>query len=109
MIGYTPEEWTTRPSTWISAIHPDDRERVLAEDRRTDETGESFSIEYRQIARDGRVVWVRDEAVLVSDEQGSPMYWQGGRLDITRQKEAEHKVRAAGAAYPALGGARPPP
>jgi len=102
MIGYTPEEWTTRPSTWISAIHPDDRERVLAEDRRTDETGESFSIEYRQIAKDGRVVWVRDEAVLVSDEQGSPMYWQGVRLDITRQKEAEHKVREAEERYRTL-------
>jgi PAS domain S-box-containing protein len=102
MIGYTPEEWTSAPDTWISALHPDDRERVLAEDRRTDETGEPFSIEYRQIAKDGRVVWVRDEAVLVHDQHGRPLFWQGVRLDITGRKEAEHQVREAEERYRTL-------
>src|SRR5918995_671434 len=70
-----------------------DRERVLAEELRTDETGEPYRIEYRQIARDGRVVWVHDEATLVRDEEGNALYWLGVQYDITEQKRTEEELR----------------
>jgi PAS domain S-box-containing protein len=89
LLGYTPEEWTSDPDQWIKIMHPADRERVLAEDARTDETGEPFRMEFRQFARDGRVVWVRDEAVLVRDEEGNPSYWLGFQYDITKRKRSE--------------------
>ena len=58
------------------------------ENDRTEETGEPFSVEYRMIARDGRVVWFRDEAVLVCDgADGTPRYWQGVMIDITAAQE----------------------
>jgi PAS domain S-box-containing protein len=66
---------------------------VLAEELRTDETGEPFRIEYRQVARDGRVVWVRDEATLIRDEYGNSLYWLGVQYDITEQKRAEEEFR----------------
>jgi len=69
-------------------MHPDDRERVLAEDARTNETGEPFDVEYRLITRDGRTVWVLDQAVLLRDPDGGPLYWQGVRFDITDRMEA---------------------
>ena len=68
-------------------------ERVLAEELRTDETGEPYRIEYRQIARDGRVVWVRDEATLIRDEEGNALYWLGVQYDITEQKRTEEEFR----------------
>jgi serine phosphatase RsbU (regulator of sigma subunit) len=75
-------------------IHPEDRERVLSEEARTDESGEPFKVEYRVIARDGRVVWVRDEATLVRDEEGEPLYWLGVQYDVTEQKrEAQERER----------------
>src|SRR4029450_11321651 len=43
-------------------------------------------IEYRVIGGDGRVVWVRDEATLVRDEEGQPLYWLGVQYDVTEQK-----------------------
>ena len=46
-------------------------------------------MEFRQFARDGRVVWVRDEAVLVRDEEGNPSYWLGFQYDITKRKRSE--------------------
>src|SRR5918995_1436233 len=70
-----------------------DRERVLAEELRTDETGEPYRIEYRQIARDGLVVWVHDEATLVRDEEGNALYWLGVQYDITEQKRTEEELR----------------
>jgi PAS domain S-box-containing protein len=64
ILGYSTEEALKTPEYWFIILHPEDRERVLAEDRRTNETGQPFVMEYRQIAKDGRVVWLRDEATL---------------------------------------------
>jgi PAS domain S-box-containing protein len=91
--GYPPQAFVEDSELWIKLLHPEDRERVLAEDRRTDETGEPFRMEYRQIDHDGRTRWIRDEAVLVRDEEGLPRIWQGVMFDITERKEAEQKQR----------------
>jgi len=103
LLGITPEEWMADAGTWFGMVHPDDLERVRAENDRTDETGEPFSIEYRMIARDGHFVWFRDEAVLVHDEaDGTPRYWQGVMIDITAHKLVEAQLAEAEARYRAL-------
>src|SRR5215207_8388335 len=91
-LGYPPQSFVEDPGLWIKLLHPEDRNRVLAEDRRTDATGEPFVMEYRQIARDGRVVWLKDEAVLVRDEEGRPRYWKGVQHDITKRKRVEEEL-----------------
>jgi PAS domain S-box-containing protein len=93
MLGYKPEECTSDPEHWIKIMHPADRERVLAEDARTNESGEPFRMEFRQFAKDGSVVWIRDEAVLVRDEEGAPSYWLGIQYDITERKRAEEALK----------------
>src|SRR5215207_8525071 len=93
LLGYPAETEILDEEHWLRMLHPDDRERVLAEEIRTDETGEPFKIEYRLIARDGRVVWVRDEATLLKDEDGNSLYWLGVQYDITEQKRAEEDFR----------------
>jgi PAS domain S-box-containing protein len=92
VLGYSPEEGISHPEHWMEITHPEDRERVLTEDARTDETLEPFRVEYRVFARDGRVVWVRDEAVAVLDEEGNPLFWQGVMFDITEQKRTEEEL-----------------
>jgi PAS domain S-box-containing protein len=101
MLGYTPEEWLEN-KLWTKCLHPDDRERVLAADERFEAGGESFSEEYRLFAKDGSVVWVLEEAVLVRDEAGEPLYWQGVIFDITKRKEAEEQLRLSEAELRAL-------
>ena len=93
ILGYAPEEDLREPDHWIKIMHPEDRERVLGEHARTNETGEPFCVEYRQFARDGRVVWIRDQATLVRDEEGRPLYWLGIQSDVTDQKRAERALR----------------
>jgi PAS domain S-box-containing protein len=97
LLGYTPEE-SGRPGFWKTRLHPDDRERVLAEDARCEQTGDPWRMEYRQIAKDGRVVWVRDHAVLVRGEHREPSFWHGIMIDITEQKLAEEAMAQALAA-----------
>jgi PAS domain S-box-containing protein len=94
ILGYPPESKIIDEEHWLRIVHPEDRERVLAEEARTDRTGEHFNVEYRVIGGDGRVVWVRDEATLVRDEEGQPLYWLGVQYDVTEQKrEAQERER----------------
>jgi PAS domain S-box-containing protein len=94
LLGYTPEE-SGQPGFWKTRLHPEDRERVLAEDARCERTGEPWRMEYRQVAKDGRVVWVRDHAVLVRGEHGEPSFWHGIIVDVTEQKLAEQAMAQA--------------
>jgi PAS domain S-box-containing protein len=94
LFGYTAEE-IAQPDFWKTLIHPEDREWVLAENERVDRTGDPWNVEYRALAKDGRVVWLRDHAVLVRGEHGEPDYWQGYYIDITDQKQAEEALRQA--------------
>jgi PAS domain S-box-containing protein len=94
MLGYKPEE-SIQPGRWLTTVHPDDRDWVAAENARCDRTGEPWRAEYRVITKDGRVVWVRDQAVLVRGEGGQPDRWQGFYIDVTEQKNAETATREA--------------
>ncbi len=93
LLGYSAEEWASDPELFVKVVHPDDRDRVLAEHRRTAQTGDMFSMEYRMVARDGRVHWFLDEARVIRDENGQPMFHHGFLLDITARKELEEAVR----------------
>jgi len=87
---------------WLDHIHPDDRDRVRAEDERSARSGEPFAVEYRMRRADGRVVWIQDDAVLLRDDRGAPLYWQGVRFDVTSRKEAEEQLREAEERYRSL-------
>jgi len=102
ILGYTPEECLADPDHWVKILHPDDRDRVLAEDRRSNENGDSFTMEYRQFAKDGSVVWLRDEATLVRGEGGEPLYWLGVQTEVTESKLTEARLREAEARYRSL-------
>src|ERR671935_542221 len=89
VLGYSAEEWASDREHFVKVVHPSDRERVLAEHRRTRETGDMFSMEYRMVARDGSVHWFLDEARVIRDDAGRPMFHHGFILDITERKELE--------------------
>lgn len=87
LLGYTQEEWTGNPHLWVEVLHPDDRDWVVASCHEANETAASWRAEYRMVARDGRVVWVRDIATLVRGSQGQGLCWQGVMIDITSLKD----------------------
>ncbi|MGQ9628041.1 MAG: CHASE4 domain-containing protein, partial [Anaerolineae bacterium] len=51
LLGFSQDEWLADPELWIKQIHPEDRERVLAEVRSRDASGESLDVEYRVLTR----------------------------------------------------------
>ena len=94
-FGYTPEERIADPDMWEKLLHPDDRAGALAESRRTGQEQLPFIMDYRMIARDGHIVWVHDECVLIKADDGTPLFWQGVMMDITRAKTLELEREAA--------------
>ena len=92
LLGYTVEEWVSDPELFVKVLHPDDRERVLAEIQRTNASIEPAVCEYRVVAKNGRVVWIRDEWAVYAEE-GRPVHSQGYMLDITRRRQAEEELR----------------
>jgi PAS domain S-box-containing protein len=93
MLGYTAEEVVGNPDMWYRLLHPDDRARAQQEDLQHYDTGEPLDQEYRMVARDGRVVWVRDMAVIVRDEEGRSRFAQGVVFDVTERKVSEEAMR----------------
>ncbi len=92
LLGITPEEYIADPDLWYKHLHPDDKERALATYLAGRDSGEPFTFEYRLLARDGRVVWFRDSAVVVKDADGRPAFIHGVMLDITEAKKAEERL-----------------
>ena len=102
ILGFSQEEWQ-HPNFWRSRLHPDDRDRVLTSTERSRATGEPFSEEFRYLAKDGHVVWVVDEAIVLDrDDQGRPKIFHGVMLDITARKEAEAAARETELRYRTL-------
>ena len=93
LLGYAVEEWHQTPDFWMTRLHPDDRGAVLTATIRSESTGEPFSMEYRYLHKDGHIVWVLDEAVLLSrDDHGRPDVFQGVMIDVTARKLAEEQA-----------------
>lgn len=93
LLGHTVEEWMTDPAIWLNSIHPEDRDWVMDENiRHTSEMG-PYRAEYRMLTKDGSMVWVRDEAVVVHDDGGRAVYWRGMLIDVTEIKATEERLR----------------
>ncbi len=99
LLGYSREEWAEEPDLFERLLHPDDRDRVLAELDAAAEGVRPFRTEYRMLTRAGDLVWLRDEAAPVRDAGGHASYVQGSLLDVSERKRArdEHERLLAAA------------
>jgi diguanylate cyclase (GGDEF)-like protein/PAS domain S-box-containing protein len=90
LTGYSAAELDADPE-WMTLIHPDDRERVLGTDV-PGLSGNSIELEYRMVRRDGRVIWIREEARLLDSPNAETVLSHGFLLDITDRKELEQQL-----------------
>jgi len=93
ILGYSPDEWYTRPELWAELVHPDDRERYRAANRAHYRTGEPLDFTVRVFARDGTVHRMRDRAVII-DGPGGRRWAQGILFDETERVVALEHLRA---------------
>ncbi|NUY79859.1 PAS domain-containing protein [Flavobacterium sp. MAH-1] len=91
IMGYPMEQWLSEPNFWTNHIHPDDREEALRTYFANVHTKQQFEFEYRFLKKDETVIWVKDYVNVVS-ENGKPAYVRGITIDVTKTKEADHKL-----------------
>jgi PAS domain S-box-containing protein len=93
LLGYPARDFVDDADLWFRLIHDDDREAVLAAEAHSQQIAVGERTEYRMRHRDGHVVWVRDEAIVVTDEGGQP-FFRGTLADVSWQKLAEQEIES---------------
>ncbi|MBU1229803.1 MAG: PAS domain S-box protein [Proteobacteria bacterium] len=90
IIGYGPDELEHNSQEWLSRIHPEDYDQVLAENGRCI-SGETpvFQVEYRLRHKDGSYRWIHGRGASLLDSSGRVVRMAGAHTDISARKEAE--------------------
>lgn len=86
MFGYQVGEVTPSYQRFCDHVHPDDKARVRAGERRCIATGQNHDEEYRVVWADGTVRWLRETGNVVKDAQSRPLRMMGIVRDITEEK-----------------------
>ena len=89
IFGFTPEQFTPTYDSFLTAIHPDDQDKVETALSESLAVNKPYEVEHRIIKSDGteRIVHELGEVHLGID--GMPQYMLGTIQDITTRKNAE--------------------
>ena len=93
ILGYPVERWLSGPTFWKDHLHPEDREWAVPVRETAVGEKRDHDFEYRMIAADGRVVWLRDLVTLVL-ENDRVVRLRGVMVDVTERKRAEDERQA---------------
>jgi PAS domain S-box-containing protein len=85
ILGYAPQAWLARPNFWEEKLHPQDAAKAVQTAHEMAARGQHYSYEYRMVAADGRIVWIRESGTVLEDK-GRPIAMRGIFHNITQQK-----------------------
>jgi PAS domain S-box-containing protein len=96
LFGYPVVNDYSEENYWESHIHPDDKQRVLAELAKAlaDENKVQSASEYRFLKADGTYAYVNDRFFIIR-ENGKPKRMLGAKQDITEMKMAEKQLKTS--------------
>ena len=73
-LGFSAEEWLANPDGALTQIHPEDRMRVQEDISHYYKSGEALRCKYRLLTHTGKVRWFLNEASLVRNDTGIPLF-----------------------------------
>lgn len=88
ILGYTVEQWKRSAGFWFDHVHPEDKPKVITYLKNLTPQTHQLDEEYRMIAKDGTVVWIRDIVTVVA-EANQPIKLRGIMIDVTKRIEAD--------------------
>ena len=96
LLGYDHAEVPPSYEAWRARLHPDDRERVLAEVERVKREGGPYRVDYRICRADtSEVRWLSSRAKCALDDQGRVIRFSGVTFDATELRSAQDSLRGA--------------
>jgi PAS domain S-box-containing protein len=91
VLGFPVGRWYEK-DFWVGQIHPEDREEAVNFCLSETAKGEGHTFEYRMIAADGSIVWLRDMVTVVL-EGGKPVKLRGLMVDVTEQRRMDAAMK----------------
>ncbi|GAC1649197.1 MAG: hypothetical protein NVS4B3_05900 [Gemmatimonadaceae bacterium] len=92
-LEYPLADWVEQSGLWASMLHPDDRDRILAQTERARSERVAVDYEYRVMTARGHVRWLHHRGDFLCESDGRLSVWQGIIVDITARKAAEDARR----------------
>jgi PAS domain S-box-containing protein len=102
LLGMPPGKFEPTLDTFMSYVHPDDREGLVREGERAQKEKDGLQYEYRAIRADGAVRIFQSRAEIVRDAAGNPVRMLGATQDVTERKRAEEELKISEARYKTL-------
>lgn len=93
MFGLEPGQFDGSFAMFVSFLHPDDRDRMLATVERVIATGEDYQAEFRVVYPNGRIRWALSQGKVFYDQNGQPVRMVGNDIDMTDRKQSEIALR----------------
>ena len=101
LTGYSTDEWLASNSLWSKIIHPEDKKRVISQEKLSLKTNNDFREEYRLITKSGDIIWIEDQMSFMKGEDSLGV-WHGVMYDITNRKLIEEELSSSKARYQEL-------
>ena len=92
IFGRTCESLYQNPDSWLNAVHPDERQQIIASVAQQFQC-DNATREYRIIRPNHSIRWIYAQILLVRDEAGNPLRFIGFADDITERKQAEEALK----------------
>jgi PAS domain S-box-containing protein len=89
ILGYPVDQWLAEAAFWERIVHVQDRARSLEVCREAVLDRRDHLLEYRAIAADGRIVWLRDHVTVVTNDDNEVTKLRGVMVDVTERRRAE--------------------
>lgn len=92
ILGYSADDWLSKPDFWQSKLHPDDADWVIEACIEASRKREAHRLTYRMVAADGRAVWLQDNVRV--RVHGDSATLTGIMIDVTELVEQRRELTA---------------
>jgi len=79
--------------SYLTRIHPDDRDSALRAWTRAIEGGGKFETEYRTVHPDGKIRWIGSRGRVETNGDGKPVFLRSVSVDVSERKRVELEVQ----------------